>query len=60
MDLFFNELGRQSYLELEKEYPTIHDIPTDMIIDKIEYNIDKNIDEILNQQELKRRYIFNE
>lgn len=57
MDLFFNELGRQSYLELEKEQERgmIDEISTHMIIDRIEDNIDLNTEMILNQEQTDRK-----
>jgi hypothetical protein len=58
MDLFFNELCRQSYLELEEDIRLgiIDDITVDMIIEQIENNIENNIEMILNKSEILRKY----
>ncbi len=58
MDLFLNELGRLSYLELENDQRRglVDEITMSMIIDRIEDNIDLNTEMILNQEQTTRRY----
>ncbi len=58
MDLFFNELGRQSYLELknEQQLGLVDEITIEMLINCIEDNIDQNKDMILNQEQADRKH----